>query len=183
MQLVSISSVMIRDVKAVSDTDSLHQACKIMNANKIGSVIVMGSNGKNGKVPVGIITERDLIRHIAQDIASIGSNVNKLMSRPLITIPLNASMKDALMIMISKNIRHIVILDENGALAGIVADKDIYRAIARDESLIAGLISDEMLLEHAERLEQQWVYKLGEILHRRIANGDSLERHKITDTD
>jgi signal-transduction protein with cAMP-binding, CBS, and nucleotidyltransferase domain len=138
--------------------------------------------GENGNVPVGITTERDVIRHIAQDIASSRSDVKKLMSRPLITISLNASMKDALMIMISKNIRHIVVLDEKGALAGIVADKDIYRAIARDESLIAGLISDEMLLEHAERLEQQWVYKLGEILHRRIANGDSLEKHKITES-
>ena len=52
-------------------------------------------------------------------------------------------------------------------LVGIVTDKDIYRAIAKNESLISALISDELLVKHIEELEQPWVYKLGEILHKR----------------
>ncbi|NOJ28429.1 MAG: hypothetical protein DA330_10510, partial [Nitrososphaera sp.] len=51
---------MVKDVKTVSTTDSLQHACKVMQANKIGSVIVIQTNGESKKVPIGIITESDV---------------------------------------------------------------------------------------------------------------------------
>jgi len=62
---------------------------------------------------------------------------------------------------------------DNRRLVGIVTDKDIYREIVKNESLISALVSDELLIKHIEELEQPWVYKLGEILHKRLDNGIS----------
>jgi acetoin utilization protein AcuB len=87
------------------------------------------------------------------------------MSHPLTTITPNTSLKDALRLFVSKDIRRLPVVD-NRKLVGIVTDKDIYRAIAKDESLISALINDELLVKHVEELQQPWVYKLGEILHK-----------------
>lgn len=166
---VPISSVMIRDVKTIGENDSLQQACKIMQINNIGSVIVVASNKEPDKVPVGIITERDVVKHIAIDPSHSHFSARELMSHPLITVNPTTSLKDALHIIVSRNIRRLPVVD-NKKLVGIVTDKDIYRAIAKNESLISALVSDELLIKHIEELEQPWVYKLGEILHKRLGS-------------
>jgi CBS domain-containing protein len=168
LENVPVSSIMIRDVKTIGENDSLQQACKVMQINNIGSVIVVASNKEAEKVPVGIITERDVVKHIAIDPSHSLFSAQESMSHPLITIGSNTSLKDALRLIVSRNIRRLPVVDER-KLVGIVTDKDIYRAIAKNESLISALISDELLIKHIEELEQPWVYKLGEILHKRLS--------------
>lgn len=160
---------MIRDVKTVGEIDSLQQACKVMQIHNIGSIIIVAINKESDKVPVGIITERDVVKHIAIDPSRSHFSTRELMSHPLTTITLNNSLRDALHIIVSRDIRRLPVMDDR-KLVGIITDKDIYRAIAKNESLISALISDELLIKHIEELEQPWVYKLGEIFHRRLDN-------------
>jgi CBS domain-containing protein len=175
---IPVTRVMTTDVKTIADRESLQQACKIMRANNIGSVVIVSSNGVQDKIPVGIITERDVIYQIVTDPSIVvNSRVKEIMSKPLITVSPNTSLRDALRIIVSKSIRRLPVL-ENGILVGILTDKDIYRVIVRDESLLAGLLSDEIIMKHIERLEQPFVYKLGEILHRRLVDEDSRDRLK-----
>lgn len=166
LDTVSVSSIMIRDVKTVYANDPLQQACKVMQMNKIGSVIVVADD----KVPVGIITERDVVKNVAMDPSRSRLTARELMSHPLITVTPNTSLKDALRLIVAKDIRRLPVVD-GGKLVGIMTDKDIYKAIAKNESLISALINDELLVEHIEELQQPWVYKLGEILHKRIDVG------------
>lgn len=167
LENIPVSSVMVRDVKTVSEKDSLQKACMVMSYNKIGSVIIVTGNDGSYTTPVGILTESDVVRHIARDPSLSQASVRPVMSHPLITVSPTSSLKEALHTIVSRNIRRLPVI-ENGKLVGIVTDKDIYRMIARNESLIASLISDEMLLKHVEELEQPWVYKLGEILRKRL---------------
>jgi CBS domain-containing protein len=170
---VPVSSIMIRDVKTIGENDSLQQACKVMQINNIGSVIIVAGNKEVDKVPVGIITERDIVKHIAIDPSHSHLSARESMSHPLITVAPNASLKDALRLIVSRDIRRLPVVD-SGKLVGIVTDKDIYKAIAKNESLISALVSDELLMKHIEELEQPWVYKLGEILHKRLGtDGES----------
>jgi CBS domain-containing protein len=167
LENVPVSSIMVRDVKSIGENDSLQQACKVMQINNIGSVIVVARNKEPDKVPVGIITERDVVKHIAIDPSHSHFSARESMSHPLTTITPNTSLKDALRIIVSRDIRRLPVVD-NRKLVGIVTDKDIYRAIAKNEALISALVSDELLMKHIEELEQPWVYKLGEILHKRL---------------
>ncbi|HEX7033876.1 MAG TPA: CBS domain-containing protein [Nitrososphaera sp.] len=168
---VPVSSIMVRDVKTVGENDSLQQACNVMQINNIGSVVVVASN-KESKVPVGIVTERDVVKHIAADPSRSHLSARELMSHPLITISPNTSLKDALLLIVSRGIRRLPVVD-NGILVGMVTDKDIYMAIARSESLASAIISDELLVNRIKELEQPWVYKLDEILHRRLGSRGS----------
>jgi CBS domain-containing protein len=164
---VSVSSLMIRDVKTIFESDSLQKACEIMQTNNIGSVIVVAGNNAPDKIPLGIITERDVVKHIATDPSRSHLPARDLMTHPLVTIGPNTSLRDALRLIVTRDIRRLPVVD-NRKLVGIVTDKDIYRVIAKNESLISALISDEVLMKHIEELEQPWVYKLGEILHKRL---------------
>jgi CBS domain-containing protein len=66
--------------------------------------------------------------------------VHELMSKPLITILSNNSIKDAIQTMQVKNIRRLVVVekeekdDDNNNMVGIITDKDIFRAIMKSES-------------------------------------------------
>ena len=53
LDIVSVSSIMIRDVKTVERNNSLKHACRVMQTNKIASVIVVASD----KGSVGILRE------------------------------------------------------------------------------------------------------------------------------
>lgn len=162
---------MIRDVKTLSDSDSLEQACRVMNDNAIGSVIVVRSGEGPEKIPVGIITERDVLRHIALDLSKARFPMRKLMSHPLATISPETSLRDALLIIVSKNIRRLPVM-QNSKLVGIVTDRDIYRAIAKDESLLASVINDERLVQHIKKMQQSWMNILEEILQKRLEKND-----------
>ena len=69
----------------------------MMNKNNIGSVIVVKEYTTE---PVGIITERDIVRIIGSSkLSLLHLPLRELMSKPLITISPNSSIKDALQTM------------------------------------------------------------------------------------
>lgn len=167
---VIVSGIMVKDLQVVSENASLQQACKIMASNKIGSVIIVTNpDSAKDRIPIGIITKSDVVKQIGIDPYRSHFSVSEMLSRPLVIIPPSTSLRYALRLMVSENIRHLPVV-EHGKLVGIVTDKDIYRAIVRNESLLSALISDELLVKHIEELEQPWVYKLGEILHKRLGS-------------
>lgn len=169
---VSVSKVMTRDVKVCRESDCLQNVCKIMQINDIGSVVVVSGTGAGGNVPVGILTERDIVNNIAIDPLRSGQSSGALMSQPLTTVTPRTSLRDALRLMVTRNIRRLPVT-ENNVLVGIATDKDIYREIAKSESLISEFVSDEHLMKNAEKLDQPFAYMLGEILHKRL--GDSAD--------
>ncbi|HEX6067888.1 MAG TPA: CBS domain-containing protein [Nitrososphaera sp.] len=168
MDAIPVSNIMIRDVKTVNIGSSLSQACRIMNDNKIGSVVVVKNEQKS---PAGILTERDVLRHIALDPSKARLKMQELMSTPLITASPETSLREALFIMVSRNIRRLLIL-QDGKLAGIVTDRDIYRTIAEDELLLVRVINDQRLVKHVKKLQRSWLNILEEILKKHLEKND-----------
>jgi CBS domain-containing protein len=142
---------MTKDVKTSTESQTIPSICKIMSDNNIGDVIIVKESGSE---PVGIITERDIVNQIALTPSSVQMPVNKLMSRPLITIDPNSSIKDAIETMQLKNIRRLLVVDNRGKAVGIITDKDIFRAITTNRDLLTSLLSDQLLIEHRTVLER-----------------------------
>ena len=130
-------------------------------------MIVTNADSDENSIPIGIITERDVVKQIGIDPYRSHFSVCELINRSLITIPPSTSLRYALRLMVSENIRRLPVV-ENSKLVGIVTDKDIYHAIVKNESLILSLVDDEFLLEHIKERDQPWVNKLGQIMHKRI---------------
>ena len=89
------------------------------------------------------------------------------MSKSLITISINSSIKDAIQTIQQENIRHLVIVDKE-KMASMITDKDIFRAIMmNNQVLIASLLSNSLLTEHKTLHDKFSEYWFGDILHKR----------------
>jgi CBS domain-containing protein len=163
---IPVSRVMSSPVKTVRENESVQQACKTMVQNNIGSVIVVSQS----KAPAGIITERDVVRHLAENPVSFAAPASQIMSKPLVTIHPNGSIRDALQTMQSRDIRRLVVVSDDGKnMVGIVTDKDIFRFISRNESAASAFVSEEVLARDREMGERFSTSLLDDIIHRRAS--------------
>ena len=119
-----------------------------MNENNIGSVIVVKAlDGHGSSKPVGIVTERDITRILGSlQPSSLRIPILELMSKPLITLSPNHSIKDAIQTMQINNIRRIPII-EKGNIERIITDKDIFKAIMSNQIPLDNLLSNKALIE------------------------------------
>jgi CBS domain-containing protein len=155
-----------------------------MNNNNSGHDIRSSDNTKNKqqRQPVGIITERDVVRILGSlQPALLKVPIRDLMSKPVITITPSRSIKDAMQTMQLKNIRRLVVVDDEKAndgksnnknkdddnMVGIITYKDIFRAIMKNQNLIPSLLADELFSVHKTIYEQFSEYWFGDILHKR----------------
>ena len=164
-----VSSVMVRDVKTVREEQTILDVCRVMHDNNIGSVIVVREN-ENPSIdrppfePTGIITERDIVNHIATKLIAIQAPAREVMSKPLVTVRPETSLADAIQTMQAKDFRRLVVVDNDGRMVGIVTDKDIFRAIARNQALIADLLGEQPIpAANRELLDQIRMEALGDL--------------------
>jgi CBS domain-containing protein len=97
----------------------VNEAAKILDKERIGSVIIMENNK-----PVGIMTERDFAVKIAANAYPISTKIKKVMSSPVIHISPNESILKAAEIMATKKIRKIPVY-EGGKIVGIFTSTNL----------------------------------------------------------
>lgn len=131
---ISVSDLMNTKVQTDFEDQNIMSACNIMSANNIGSVIIVTYD----KNPLGIITERDVVRILGKlDPNLLQTPLQSLTSKPLITIEQSASINDATKIMNNKKIRRLVVVDQNNKMIGILTQRDIFKAIDKDPDLFS----------------------------------------------
>jgi nucleotide-binding universal stress UspA family protein len=97
-----------------------------------GSIIVTeyvttSAGSKTGTKPVGIITERDMVRRVVAESKDPHSTIAyDIMSKPLIAVGPEATVYDAALIMTKYNIRRLPIVQDN-TLLGIITSSDLAR--------------------------------------------------------
>lgn len=141
LPVISVSNLMNPNVKTVNEDKNIMSACRVMNENKIGCVIVVTVTGDGS--PVGMITERDVVGILSKfNPALLHFALWKLMSKPLITVEPGASINDAIKLMNEKKIRRLVVVDRNNKMIGIITQKDIFKIIEKNPSLLAEFYGD-----------------------------------------
>jgi CBS domain-containing protein len=110
-------------------------ANQMREKNKGAIIIVEQRTEQNSRStiskPIGIITERDIVRRVLWGYESINPKqimVSDIMSKPLITVGDEASIYDAALIMTKYSIRRLPIARDN-ILLGIVTTTDLARRI------------------------------------------------------
>ncbi len=172
MESVAVSNIMVRDVKTAKENQSINAIAKVMSDNNIGSVVIVKSD-ENLEGLECIITERDIVRITASAQASSSSTFQLLardiMSKPIITIDATSSIQDAIQSMKLNNIRRLPVVDRERRMLGIIADKDIFRAIINSQSLVASF-SENVAIEYRPIYERLSEFALGEMLLPRGSN-------------
>jgi len=122
---VLVRNIMSKDIKVVQPDTSIKEAITIMNKFKIGSIVVVLGNR-----PVGIITERDILKRILElGLSPEYAKAGKVMTSPVITISETASIDEAVKLMATKRIKKLPVVN-NEELVGIVTMTDIITAHA-----------------------------------------------------
>ncbi|MFQ5999979.1 MAG: cyclic nucleotide-binding/CBS domain-containing protein [Candidatus Bathyarchaeia archaeon] len=121
--ILKIENVMISDVITVKAETTVRQAVDLMNEHEIGCLIVVDEEEK----PVGILTERDLLRRVlAKRKDPVRIKVSQVMSKPLVTGTPHMDLEDAARLMFKKKIKKLPVV-EDGRLVGLVTLTDMVR--------------------------------------------------------
>lgn len=122
--VVLVKEIMTGEVVTVTPETSVYMAAKLMAERQLGSVVVVV-----GEKPVGILTERDIVRKVvAAGLPSRRTSVKQVMSAPVVVVGENTSVEEALSIMASNKIRRLLVVSEE-KLVGIVTVTDIVKAL------------------------------------------------------
>lgn len=115
---------MTKSVKTVGIEATIGEAVQKMNKFHIGSVVVVDSEKKR---PLGILTERDILRLVELSPAPLLDRVKEVMSRQLVTIDPSAGVEEAAGLMARKGVKRLPVM-EGDELVGIITSSDIIRA-------------------------------------------------------
>ncbi len=120
---LKVRDIMSSPVVTATPNTSVFEIAKKMSEENIGSVVIVNEVGE----VVGIVTENDLIRRVlAKGKDPFRTKASEVMTSPVIHISPDMDLKDAASLMVSKNIGHLVVI-ENNKLVGIIAEYDILR--------------------------------------------------------
>ena len=122
----SVREVMSKDLVTVDRSATVEEASTVMWARHVGSALVM-----RGEELEGIFTERDIMKALSKN-ADRGRTmtVREFMTQEPQTIEADATVGEALDVMLTKGFRHLPVKD-GGALAGIVSMTDLVQATAK----------------------------------------------------
>ncbi len=120
-----VAAVMSRTVLSLGPQAGLGEALNLMHGHRESCVVVVA-----GKRPVGIVTERDVVRLFSQGRGGDGLQLAQVMASPVLGIPMEAPVKEAAERMLATGKRHLVVLDQEGGLAGLISEHDLTRTMA-----------------------------------------------------
>src|ERR1700746_3184063 len=114
--MATVAEVMSRDVLAVDPTASIGEAAEKMMDGGVGAVVVMEDMVRM----VGIVTERDILRAVAQRARAAEARVRQWMTESVITIDPDTTIEDPAEKMFERNFRPLPVT-KDGRLLGIVS--------------------------------------------------------------
>ena len=103
---------MTKKLETIVTSSSAQEAAKKMRDKNVSSLLVI--DNKNNSRPIGIVTERDLVRKVCvNDASSKHTMVEEITSSPLVTIDAISSVEVAADVMSQNKVRHLLVVEDN----------------------------------------------------------------------
>jgi len=111
-----VKHIMIEDVVTAKPNITVKDAVRTLQEKHVGSIVITDDSQKC----VGIFTERDVIRIIANEVP-LDTAIDQVMTKNVATIGEEASLEEARRLVISHRIRHLPVVDSKGELTGLLS--------------------------------------------------------------
>lgn len=119
-----------RNVFTVAPQSTVTDAVAEMNRHRVGSVMVT-----DGDRPVGIFTERDVLRRVVGERRDPQhTKVADVMTRELVAVRPNVTVAEAMAIVTEKRCRHLPVV-QDGRLVGVVSIGDLMHWVGQGQSV------------------------------------------------
>ena len=118
-------------VYSVTPDSPVIEAIRVMADKGIGAVLVINAGGEL----VGVLSERDYARKVVlKGRASSTTEVEAIMSYPVVCLPSSASVDEAMALMTQRKFRHLPVLGGGGDVIGVVSLGDLVATIIEDQA-------------------------------------------------
>jgi CBS domain-containing protein len=124
---MQVREIMTQNPACCTPDSTLHDVARMMEQNDCGCIPVV--NSLLGMKPVGTITDRDItIRTVAANHNPIDMKASDIMTTDIATVKPQMSVEECFDIMEDREIRRVLVVDEQGKCCGIVAQADIVQS-------------------------------------------------------
>jgi len=140
-----VKDVMSSPVVTIEENAPANRAAELMDKHGLGCIIVTSKDSK----PLGIITERDLVRRVlAKNLKPDAANAKNVMTAPLISVDAGEKISEAARKMNRLNIRRLGVTYK-GKLVGLISSKDILAVMPE----LLETIQERAIIEREEKEE------------------------------
>jgi len=153
--LLSLNEPVRRFMRALPACDyrtDLARAAAIMAQNHASALLVTGPGGEG----IGLLSDSDFCDRVVGRGLAVGRPVFEVMTAPLVAVSPTALGYEAILLMREKNVRHLAVRDEAGAVIGVVRNKELLEPerypLALLSRAIRGAGRVEDLAQHRARL-------------------------------
>jgi CBS domain-containing protein len=112
------------DVVTVRPETTVRELLRLLAEHNIGALVV----SDDGSGVHGIVSERDVVRHLNDDESVLDSPVSAIMSAEVRTCQGHQSVHELMVLMTEQRFRHVPVVDKDGRLAGIVSIGDVVKS-------------------------------------------------------
>jgi len=127
--------------------DSIRSIAQRMTRHHSDHLMITDDGGR----PLGIVSDRRLRECVVATGHSVERPAADVMDRDMLTIPARASVFDGLLAMERRNWTHLVLLDDDGRLHGVISDTDLARTLLASPSALRHRINQA---ESGEQLRE-----------------------------
>lgn len=121
--VVTLDSICSPEVLHASPTDAVLSVLHRMRKSDVSSIVII-----DAEEPVGIITEKDILRLVSIGDQNLGQmTAAQVMTAPVKTLPGDYEFQQAYELMQQENLRHLVVINPNGRLRGIATETDFVQ--------------------------------------------------------
>jgi len=132
MQVENILQSKGRAVHTIAAGATVADAVELLNTRKIGAAVVVTDTGK----VAGIVSERDVVRHLGKDWAALASRpVSEVMTKAVVTTGRYATIAEVMEKMTDKRIRHLPVLEDKKVI-GVISIGDVVKEVISEQRFV-----------------------------------------------
>lgn len=184
------SEVMISQVVSAAPTSSVLTLAQLMAQYQLGSVVIVEEKAiqrdnrtEHLAIPVGMVTERDIVQFQALELNFEQIQAHSVMSTPVFSIHPEASLWSVQLLMQTHRVGRVVVTGNRGELSGIITQRtllqalnpaEIYKQLVGVEQKVSQLESEKL-----ELLQKRTAELEAEVQERTSALQAQAEREKL----
>ena len=148
---MSVGDFCTREVVIVNKESSIEELAQVMRQYHVGDVVVAEERAGE-RIPVGIVTDRDIvIEVVAKGLALNTVTAGDIMSYDLLLVREQEGLWDVLGRMRSRGVRRVPVVNDRGALVGLITLDDLLDLLSEELGALAKLVRREQAQEASGR--------------------------------